>query len=87
MDLNYSYDTKFENFKLMQPTDRRAELMLRYPNGPYKSNLYYPLPRKSGSTILSFPAQMCNLSNSDQKECMGIALQQGNKDTERNFTF
>ena len=44
-------------------------------------NLYYPLPRKSGSTILSFPVQMFNLSNSDQKECMGIALQQGNKDT------
>ena len=32
---------------------------------PYKLNLYYPLPRKFGSTNLNFPAQMCNLSNSD----------------------
>ena len=58
----------------------------------YNLNLYYPLPRKSGSINLSFPAQMCNLSNSNQKECMGIALHHaGNKDTfylpERNFTF
>ena len=49
---------------------------------PYNLNLYYPLPRKSGSIHLSFPAQMCNLSNYDQKECMGIALHHaGNKDT------
>ena len=48
----------------------------------YNLNLYYPLQRKSGSIHLSFPAQMCNLSNSDQKECMGIALHHaGNKDT------
>ena len=41
-----------------------------------------PLPRKSGSIYLSFTAQMCNLSNFDQKECMGIALHHaGNKDT------
>ena len=49
---------------------------------PYNLNLYYPLPRKSGSIYLSFPAQMCNLSNFDQKECMGIALHHaGYKDT------
>ena len=40
------------------------------------------MPRKSGSTNLSFPAQMCNLSNYAQKERMGIALHHaGNKDT------
>ena len=58
------------------------KLMPRYSREPYNLNLYYPLPRKSGSIHLSFPAQMCNLSNSDQKECMGIALHHaGNKDT------
>ena len=56
--------------------------MTRYSREPYKLNLYYPLPRKSRSTNLSFPAQMCSLSNSDQKKCMGIALHHaGNKDT------
>ena len=59
-------------------------------HGPYKLNLYYPLPRKSVSVNLSFPAQMCNLSNSDQNECMGIALLHAeNKDTLtcQNVTF
>ena len=58
------------------------KLTPRYSREPYNFNLYYPLPRKSGSIHLSFPAQMCNVSNSDQKECMGIALHHaGNKDT------
>ena len=58
------------------------KLTPRYSREPYNLNLYYPLPRKPGSIHLSFPAQMCNLSNSDQKECMGIALHHaGNKDT------
>ena len=58
------------------------KLTPRNSHEPYNLNFYYPLPRKSGSAYLSFPAQMCNLSNSDQKECMGIALHHaGNKDT------
>ena len=65
--------------------------MPRYSREPYNLNLYYPLLRKSGSVHPSFPAQMCNLSNSDHEECMGIALHHaGNKDInlpERNFTF
>ena len=32
------------------------------------------LPRKSGSIYLSFPAQMCSLSSSNQRECKDIAL-------------
>ena len=63
-------------------TDRHAKTDAKVLTRPYNLNLYYPLPRKSGSYYLSFPAQMCNLSNSDQKECMGIALHHaGNKDT------
>ena len=84
MDLSNSYDTKFKTPSLCKIylTYRHAKLTPRYSREPYKLNLYYPLPRKSGSTNLSFPAQMCNLSNSDQKECMGIALHHaGNKDT------
>ena len=84
MDLSNSYDKKFKTpseckFYL---TDRHVKLTPRNSREPYNLNLYYPLPRKSGSIYLNFPAQMCNLSNSDQKECMGIALHHaGNKDT------
>ena len=93
MDLSNSYDTEFKtpSYCKIYLTDRHAKLTPRYSREPNNLNLYYPLPRKSGSTNLSFPAQMCNLSNSDQKECMGIALHHaGNKDIylqERNFTF
>ena len=84
MDLSYSYDTKFKTPSSCKIylTDRHAKLTSRYISEPYILNLYYPLPRKSGSTNLSFPAQMYNLSNSDQKECMSIALHHaGNKGT------
>ena len=84
MDLSNSYDTKFKTPSLckINPTDRDAKTDAKVLTRPYNLNLYYPLPRKSGSIYLSFPAQMCNLSNSDEKECMGIALHHaGNKDT------
>ena len=76
MDLSNSHDTKFKNSKLMQNylKDRHAKLTPRYSREPYNLNLYFPLPRKSGSANFNFPVQMCNLSNSDQKECTGIAL-------------
>ena len=84
MDLSNSYDRKFKTPSSCKIylTDRHAKLTPRYSREPYNLNLYYLFPRKSGSTNLSFPAQMCNLSNSDQKECMDIALHHaGNKDT------
>ena len=96
MDLSNSYETKFKTQGKCKIyiTDRHAKLTPRYSREPYKLYLYYPLQRKSGSTNLSFPAQMCNQSNSDQKECMSIALHHaGNKNTftcqnlKRNFTF
>ena len=63
-------------------TDRHTKTDAKVLTRHYNLNLYYPLPRKSGSIYLSFPTQMCNLSNSDEKECMGIALHHaGNKDT------
>ena len=84
MDLSNSYDTKFKTPSQckINLTDRHAKTDAKVLTRPYNLNLYYPLPRKSGSIYLSFPAQMCNLSNSEQKECMGIALHHsGNKDT------
>ena len=84
MDLSNSCDTKFQTPSQCKIylTDRHAKLTPRYSREPYNLNLYYPLPRKSGSINLSFPAQMCNLSNSDQKECTSIALHHaGNKNT------
>ena len=84
MDLSNSYDTKSKTPSLckINLTDYHAKTDAGVPTRPYNLNLYYPLPRKSGSVHLSFPAQMCNLSNSDQKECMGIACHHaGNKDT------
>ena len=87
MALSNSYDTKFKTPSQckINLTDRHAKTDAKVLTRPYNLNLYYPLPRKSGSIYLSFPAQMCNLSNSNQKECMDIALHHaGNKDT---FTF
>ena len=84
MDLSNSYDTKFKTPKLMQNLSSRpscktdAKVLTR----TLQFKFVLSIVKKTRSANLSFPAQMCNLSNSDQKECMGIALHHaGNKDT------